>query len=196
MLHLRGTSSYIWAHTFPHTRPLSQWKHKYCFHAWGCDLSKGFLLWPVCQTVWGAVEGLASSCCWMKKPVACSFCGTAIGLSSCLHLPHPPLLLSRRITGRNWTFDPDLLCAAAISIWQGSLYLFLLQTSLSQTVFKKKKKRVKPFLLSPVWCLRFSFSLPGSRQDSWVTAMWEVYSLSPGLGQQGISLHQLFPQIM
>lgn len=26
----------------------------------GCDISKGFLPWPVCQTVWRAVEGLAS----------------------------------------------------------------------------------------------------------------------------------------
>lgn len=183
VIHLSGKSSYIWACTFPltHTHPLSQWKRKYCFHAWGCDLSKDFLLWPVCQTVWSAVEGAGVALLLDEK--ASNMCFLWHSNQPLLLPPSPtsPLLLSRRITGRNWTFDPDLLCAAAISIWQGSLYLFLLQTSLTWTVFKK---RVKPFMLSPVWRLRFSCSLPGSRQDSWVTAMWEVYSMSPGVVQR------------
>lgn len=82
-----------------HSHTLSS--HTQCTHlsmleAGGSDLSEGFLLWPVCQTVWRAVEGLASPrlACRMKKPVTCAFCGPATSLSSPPLLPpsltHPP----------------------------------------------------------------------------------------------------------
>lgn len=90
--------------------------------ALGCDLSKGFLLWPVCQTVWRAVEGLASPRLLDEK--ASNICfpwhSNQLPLFSVPpllpYLPPPLLLLVRRITGRNWTFDPALLSTIAVSV--------------------------------------------------------------------------------
>ena len=180
VLHLKGISSYIWARTHTHrhqnTHTLSM------LEAGGSDLSKGFLLWPVCQTVWRAVEGLAS------PRLARSLDEKASNICFPWHSDRPllssvpPLFhLSRRITGRNWTFDPALLYPSdkARSI---SFSPRLPRVSHSDCLYKKI--RVKPFSLSAVWCLRLSMSLPGRRQDSWVTDMWEVNSISRGMVQR------------
>lgn len=59
VLHLRGISSHIWACTW--NLAYTEYTHKLSMlEAGGCDLSKGFLLWPLCETVWRSVEGLAS----------------------------------------------------------------------------------------------------------------------------------------
>lgn len=138
VLQKRGISSHIWARTWP----LAHRTHTYTFsmlEAGGCDLSEGFLLWPVCQTVWRVAEGWRRLAYWIKKPLTCAFCCRATSLSSSLHFPSP-LLLLRRITGRNWMFDPALLWTPAIFIWHCSLYLFS-SGLLSLWLFLKRKKK-------------------------------------------------------
>lgn len=124
VLHLRGISSHIWARTW--NLAYTEYTHKLSMlEAGGCDLSKGFLLWPLCETVWRAVEGLASLRLLSEKarntcfPVAQQLASppASIFLTS--------LLLLQRIPSRSWLFDPALLCSTAISIYQGYLYVIL-----------------------------------------------------------------------
>lgn len=69
--------------------------------AWGCDLSKGFLLWLVCQTVWRAVEGPASP--RLPDEKACNICflwhSTRPPLSS---VPPLPASVSRLPSHFSW----------------------------------------------------------------------------------------------
>lgn len=58
---------------------------------------KVFLPWPLCQSDWRAVEGLASPRLLNEKAFTCSFCGTATGPACSFHLTRtpPPLLPSQ-----------------------------------------------------------------------------------------------------
>lgn len=100
--------------------------------AQGCDLSKGFLLQPVCQTVWRAVEGLASPRLALKKPSPFAFCGTAssfpsspVSISPTSSLLTPLEVDYRAETGR--LIPTQLLYLPDKALW----ILFGFQTSLS-----------------------------------------------------------------
>lgn len=66
LIHIQRQSSYrqecVLSLSFPtlHTHTQKYTHSVSMLQAQGSDLSKGFLLRPVCQTVWRAVEGLAS----------------------------------------------------------------------------------------------------------------------------------------
>ena len=117
-LHLKGISSYIWAHThsLSHTNA----------HILFPRLRLGALIFPKvsscgpCARLSGELwKGWRRLACWMKKPRnMCFLWHSSLPLLSALlhHLPPPLRLLSRRITDRNWTFDSALLSTAAISV--------------------------------------------------------------------------------
>lgn len=77
-----------------HMAPRSQNKHSLStLEAGGCGLSKGFLLWSLCQTVWRAVQGLASPLLLDEK--ACNMCflwhsNQPLPSASIPHTPLPP----------------------------------------------------------------------------------------------------------
>lgn len=111
-----------------HMAPRSQYKH-IVFPR----LRLGAVVFPkvsscgLCARLSGELwRGWRHCACWMKKLATCAFCGTET--SPFLQLPShiPPtttttFLPLKRITGRNWRLDLSLVCATAISIWQGSL---------------------------------------------------------------------------
>lgn len=147
--------------------------------AGGCDLSKGFLLWPVCQTVWRAVEGLASPRLLDEKASNMCFLWHSNQPLPLPPSPTAPLPISSRggLPAETGRLIPP--CSALLLYPSDKAVCISFS---SRLLFKKKE--LSPFSLSPVWCLRLSSSLPASWQDSWVTAIWEVNSIPPRVVQR------------